>query len=126
MLCIMVIILAQCHAFAAKSLANRRGQLLILVHTHEQVDLRHFRHQILLVPLGKATGNDQQLALAGFLILRHFQNGVNGFFLCRADEPAGVHHQNIRLCRIAGKSVPIFLQNTQGCFTVNTVFVASQ
>lgn len=73
---------------------HRTDQLIVLIHAHQQVDLRNFLHQRLFIPLSQTARDHQQLAVAGLLILRHFENGVDGLLLGGPNKPAGVHHQH--------------------------------
>ena len=113
-------------AHAAKRLFQRVGQLLILVDAHQQVDFRNLLHQILLVALGKAARDHQRTALADLLVPRHVENRVDGLLLRRRDEPAGVHHQHIRLRGIVRQLIPVLPQQPQRGLAIHAVLITSQ
>ena len=89
-----------CHGFL-----NGTGQLVVLAHAKEQVDLRHFFPEGFLVALHKAARGHQQHAAAGFLILRQGQQRIDALLLCRVDEAAGIHNENLRLAFIRGEGM---------------------
>ena len=113
-------------AHAAKRLLQRVGQLLILVDAHQQVDFRNLLHQILLVALGKAARDHQRTALADLLVPRHVENRVDGLLLRRRDEPAGVHHQHIRLRGVVRQLIPVLPQQPQRGLAIHAVLITSQ
>ena len=121
-----VIILAEGELLSAQGLLDGGGQLLVLIHAQDQVDLGDLVLQRVLVALAEAAGDDQQLAAAGFLVLSHLEDRVDGFLLRALDEAAGVHHQDVRLGGIAGEDVAVVCQKPQRGFGVHAVLVAAQ
>ena len=91
------IVLTGVNRFALQGFPDSVRQGGILINAQQQVDFRHLFQQILLIPLGKASGDNQQSALTGFLVFCHLENGIDGFFLGWINESAGIDHQNIRL-----------------------------
>ena len=102
------------------------GQALVLVHAHQQVNLGDFLQQALFIALGQAARHHQQAAAPRLLVFGHFQNRVDGFLLGGLDKAAGVHHQHVRLGRVAGKFIPLVSQKAQRGFGVHAVLVAAK
>ena len=121
-----IIVLAGADPLPGQGLLNRFGKRRVSVDAQQQVDLRNLLQQGLLVPLGEASRYDQQAASPRLLILRHFQNGVDGLLLGGINKTAGIDHQNIRVLRIRGKTVPPLLQKTERRFRIHAVFIAAQ
>ena len=110
--------------------AHRRvdgvGQLIVLVHAHQQVNLGNFLQEGLLVPLGQAARHHQQPAAAGLFVAGHLQDGVDGLLLGGLNEAAGIHHQHVSLGGVAGEAEATGFEQAQGGFGVHAVLVAAQ
>ncbi len=55
---------------------------------------------IVAIALHHASRHDQLLRAAGFFVLGHLENGVDGFLLGRIDEAAGVDYQHVGVARL--------------------------
>ena len=126
MLKIAVVVPAEAGAFRPEGLFDGVRQFGILVHAQQQVDLRDFLQQVARIPLAEAAGDGQHFAAAGFLVLGHFQNRIDGFLLGRIDKTAGIDQQNIRFLRPVGQEEAPVLQQAQRRFGIHPVLVASE
>ena len=72
-------------------------QLIQLTGTQHAIDLRHFCQQLPAVSLTEAASDDYGTAAAPLFVIGHFQDGIDGLFLCRSDKPAGIDHNGICL-----------------------------
>ena len=111
---------------APEGLFDGRGEIRVLIHTQEQINLRDFLQQILRIALREAAGDHQQAAAAGFLILRHIEDRIDRLLLGGIDKPAGVHEEDVRLLGIFRQDKAFFRQQPQGCFGIHAVFVAAE
>ncbi len=78
------------------------------------------------VALGQASGDDQSLGAAEFLVFGHFQNGVDGFLLRRLDEAARIDDKDVRLARTRRDFVSRARENTHHHLAIHEVFRASE
>ena len=63
--------------------------------SEEQVDFGDLLLELLLVALDQAADRNDGLHAADPLELRRFQDGLDGFPLCRVDEPARVDEDHV-------------------------------
>ena len=71
-----------------------------LVEPEDRVDLGDLTCELARVPLRQASGHHQSPAPAAVLELRQLEDGVHSLLLRRTNEPAGVHHERLRLRQI--------------------------
>ena len=63
-----------------------------LTSADKDVNLRERLSQLLTVALGQTACDNQPFRWRLFLVLRQFENGVDGLFFCFVDEAARVDH----------------------------------
>ena len=112
--------------FAAQRLFHSCDNLVLRGHAQKGVHFREVFRQFPAVSPGQTATHDERLELARFLILRHFQNRVDGFLLGAFDKPAGIHKDHIRFLRLRRKGIPRFPQLAEHQFRVYPVFRASE
>ena len=79
-----------------QDLLRRVDNVVIRARAEHAVDLRHLVHDLLLIALGQTAG-DEDLPDTALLFERaHRQNMVDGLFLGRIDEAAGVDNHQLR------------------------------
>ena len=94
--------------------------------SHHRIHFRHLLQNLFAIPLHKATGHNQFFRRPEFLVLRHFQDGVHGFFLRRLDEAAGVDNEYFRLIGAGRELIAITRKNAHHHLAVHEVLRASQ
>ena len=100
--------------------------VLQLVQSDNRIDLRQFLHDLVPVPFDQAPGGNEAPALPLGFERRHFKDGIDGFFLGRVNESAGIHDDYVRLGRIIGYLVSGLVQTSQHDLGINKVFGTSQ
>ena len=83
------------------------GDLLQFIGADHGVHFRHVLLNIAAIAFDQAPGDDQLLRAAGFLVLRHFENGVDRFLLGRIDEAARVDHDHVGVGRMRRQLVAL-------------------
>ncbi len=111
---------AQCGAFA------QCNDALELVGTHQRIHFRHLLADIAAVAFHQAAGDNQLSRAAGFLVLRHLQNGVDGFLLGGVDEAAGVHHQHVGVAGMGRQLVAASHEGAHHDFAIDEIFGTAQ
>ncbi len=91
-----------------------------------RVDFRNLLPNIVAVALDHASGDDQFLGFAEFLVLGHLQNRIHRFFLRRLDETARIHHQHVRFAGPRRQFVTRARKNTHHHLAIDEVLGASQ
>ncbi len=82
-----------------------RDDLFDLVGADHGVDFGKLLLDIVAVAFNEATGDDKLARPPGLLVLRHLDDGVDGFLFGRVDEAAGIDDQNVGITRIGGEFV---------------------
>ena len=90
------------------------------------VDLRQLLTDVAAVALHQASRDDQLLGAANPFVFRHFEDRVDGFFLGRVDETAGIYDQNFGLIGMWRQLVAAGHQLPHHHFTVHKVFGTTQ
>ena len=98
----------------------------VIAHAHEAVHLGDFLLQSVRIALGKTAGHEQLFEPARLFVFGHFKNGVDGFFLRRFDEAAGVHEDDFRLGGVGNNLVPVLREHAQQNLAVHAVLAAAQ
>ena len=94
--------------------------------THDGVHFRNLFQNLLAEALHQASGNNQFLSGAEFLVLSHFQNRVDGFFLRGFNKTAGVDHEDLRIIGARREFVAFAGKNAHHHLAVDEVFGAAQ
>ena len=87
---------------------------------------RHLLQNLLAIALHQAACHNQFLCRAEFLVLRHLQDGLDGFLLRRFDEAARINHQHFRFIGPRRQFVPAARKNAHHHLAVHEVFRTSQ
>ncbi len=82
------------------TLRAQAGDAVELVGADEGIHLGHLFADVAAVALDQASGDDQLLRAADFLVFGHFEDGIDGLLLSRIDEAAGVDHKHVGLVRM--------------------------
>ena len=85
----------------------KTGDLFQLIGADHGVHFRHVLADVAAEAFDQASGDNQLLRAAGFLVLGHFENGVYRFLLGRIDEAARVDHDHIGIGRMRGQLVTL-------------------
>ncbi len=93
---------------------------------HHGVHFRHLFENLLAKPLDQAARHNQFFRRAEFLVLRHFQDGLDGLFLRRFNEAACIHYQNFRFIRARRQFIPFARKDAHHHLAVHEVLRASQ
>ncbi len=99
---------------------------LELVGTHQRIHFRHLLADIAAVAFHQAAGDNQLSRAAGFLVLGHLQNGVDGFLLGGVDEAAGVHHQHVGVAGMGRQLVAASHEGAHHDFAIDEIFGTAQ
>src|SRR5437868_15001754 len=86
------------------------------------IDSRPIFEELLLLPLGKAAGNDDPSRSALAFQLQHLVDRRKRFGPRPLDEAAGVDHDEIGSVRIAHQLVTVELQEAEHSLAVDRVF----
>ncbi len=78
------------------------------------------------VALDHASGDDQFLRAAEFLVLGHFEDGLHGFLLRRRDEAARVDDEHVGVARARRDFVACARENAHHHLAIDEVLRASQ
>ena len=101
-------------------------QARVVRHAHEAVHLGHFAVEVVDVALGEAAGDEQLFEPARLLVLRHLENGLDGFLLGRLDEAAGVDEDDLRLGGVGDDLVARLFERSEDHFAVHAVLGAAE
>ena len=112
--------------FPFQSLLDCPDNLRICRCAKDRVYLRDLIKDLLLVTLCQASGHDQSLQPALFLILRHLQNGLDTFFFCVMDKTTGIDDDHIRFLLIIHHLISFFCKKPQHHFRIYQIFVAAK
>ena len=100
--------------------------LLDLAGAEQGVDLRNLGAELVAIPLRHASGDHEPPALAGLLVLRHLQDGVDRFLLGLVDERARVDDEHIGFVGVTGKLMSCLLSEAQHHLGVDEVLGAAE
>src|SRR5262249_39483369 len=92
-----------------------------LVGADERIALRNLLGDVAAIPPHQAARHNQLLCTADLLVLGHFENGVDRFYLRGIDEAAGVHDQYIGLVGMRRQLVAFGYKLAHHHFTINEV-----
>ena len=92
----------------------------------ENVDFGQFLAHFVRVALHEAAGHDQTLHAAGLLVLRGFEDGLDGLGLGRFDKAAGVDHANVRLAHILGNLPACLAHQGEHMLAVHQILGAAE
>ena len=94
---------------------------LQFVGPYDKVDFRDLFQNLLAISFHQATGDDQLFGSSGFLVFRHFQDGVNRFTLGRRDECASVDDDDFGFLRARSQLVSLPGQHSKHHLAVHKV-----
>jgi len=81
---------------------------------------------LVAIALDEAAGNDELLRAARGLVLRHFEDGIDGLLLGGINEGAGVDDQNVGGRGILRHDAARAIEQAHHDFTVDQVFRAAE
>ena len=113
-------------AGASHHLVNGGADVPVAAGAQDAVHLRQLVQNVLLVPLGHATGDQDLLYLAGPLQLRHLQNVVDGLLAGGLQEAAGVHHHHVGPLRLGLDGMAGGLDRGHHLLAVHLILGAAQ
>jgi len=113
-------------ALARREFADDLADAVQIVQSDDASHLRKGVLEVGAITLRQATGHDHGPAGAGFLRLADLQNGVNGFFLCVADEAARVDDDDVRLIRRRRQAQPSDASTAIICSESTRFFCAAE
>ena len=94
--------------------------------SHDRVHFRHLSENLVAVAFDEASCNDKFFRRAEFFVLRHLENGVNGFLLSGFNEAAGVDHKHVGFVCARRQFVTIARKNAHHHLAIDKVLGASQ
>src|SRR5512135_174736 len=90
------------------------------------IGFRELSQELILVSLGKAAGYDKFCALSPLFHLCRIEDRLDGLFLSRFDESAGVHDDHIRLALLGGDLETRAGKYSEHLFSVHLVLGTAQ
>jgi len=102
------------------------GKLCDLVHTYEDVDLRHTLGQLITISLGQTTRYDKHVACTRLLMLGHLKDSVDRLCPGILDKRAGIHDYDLGMRRIVGQDVALVDEAAQHHLAVDLVLGTPQ
>ena len=87
--------------------------------TDQRIDVRSIGKQLLALPFGQASRNDDTANAAVALQRQHLVNGGKRLVTCLLDEAAGVDNHKISVIGIGNQLVAIQFQQPQHSFAVD-------
>ena len=107
-------------------LLQRGDDLGIAAGAQHAVHLGQLLHQLLLVALGQAAGDQQLLQLPLVLEGGQLQNILDGLALGRVDKAAGIEHRHIGPRRLSGHGVARLAHQGHHLFGIHQVLGAAK
>ena len=90
------------------------------------IDFRHLLKDLIAKTLDKTAGDDQFFGGAEFLVLGHFQDGVDGFLLRGFDKAASVDDQDFGIVGARGQLIALAREKAHHHLAVDEVLGASE
>ena len=106
--------------------AFARGHNAIqFIGANQRIHFRQLLFDLAPVALHHATGHHQTLRPPELLVLRHLQNRVDGFLLCRVNKRAGIDDNHVRFIGTGCQFMPAFGQPAHHHLAIDKVFRAA-
>ena len=102
------------------------GDFFQFIGPDDGIHVRNVLLNIGAIAFDKATRDNQALGAAGFLVLGHFEDGVDGFLLGRIDKAAGIDHDNVGIRRMRRKLMAAGGELAHHDLSIDEVFGASE
>ena len=111
---------------ASRPAFAQAGDAVEFVGADERIHFGHVVADVAAIALHQAAGDDQLLGAADFLVLGHFEDGIDGFLLGGIDEAAGVDHQHVGLVGMRRQLVPAGHKLAHHDFAIHEVLGTAQ
>ncbi len=81
---------------------------------------------LVAIALDHASRDHQLACFTGHLVLRHLQNGVDGFLLGGINKGAGIHHDHVGIFGVRSDLRAAALENAHHDFAIHQIFRTPQ
>ena len=103
-----------------------RGDFFELVGADDRIHFRNVLLNISAIPLDQAARDDETLRFAGFLVLGHFEDGIDRFLLSGVDEAAGVDDNDVGLRGLRSQLMATRNELAHHDFAIDEIFWAAE
>ena len=91
------------------------------VRAEDEIDFRNLLLYLFAIAFRETPGDDKLFAVAVRLEFRHFENGVDGFFLRAVDESTRIHHDDVGIFLLGSNGIPLPGERSKHDFAVHQV-----